>query len=119
MIVEFNPIDTPDELTKAKIREIDARTASMRLGGKITNIKEERIHLITDPNGGFSTLDPEPPVISNEQEEAFSVEKDNMGRPMPKEIDNPVRGKTKDDVLKREGLNSEEGEEDNPDETEE
>lgn len=119
MIVEFNPIDTPDELTKAKIREIDARTASMRLGGKITDIKEERMHLITDPNGGFSTLDPEPPIISKEQEEAFSVEKDNMGRPMPKEIDNPVRGKTKNDVLKREGLNSGEGGEDNPDETEE
>lgn len=98
MITEFNPIDTPDELTKAKIREIDARTASMRLGGKITNIKEERIHLITDPNGGFSTLDPNPPEISEAQEKAFSVEKDNTGRPIPKEIDNPVRGKTKDDI---------------------
>lgn len=119
MIVEFNPIDTPDELTKAKIREIDARTASMRLGGKITDIKEERIHLITDPNGGFSTLDPEPPIISKEQKEAFSVEKDNMGRPTPKEIDNPVRGKTKDDVLRREDSDAEEDDEDNPDETEE
>lgn len=102
MITEFNPIDTPDELTKAKIREIDARTASMRLGGKITDIKEERIHLITDPNGGFSTLDPNPPEISEAQEKAFSVEKDNMGRPMPKEIDNPVRGKTKDDINREE-----------------
>ncbi len=102
MITEFNPIDTPDELTKAKIREIDARTASMRLGGKITNIKEERVHLITDPNGGFSTLDPNPPEISEVQEKAFSVEKDNMGRPMPKEIDNPVRGKTKDDINREE-----------------
>lgn len=102
MITEFNPIDTPDELTKAKIREIDARTASMRLGGKITDIKEERIHLITDPNGGFSTLDPNPPEISEVQEKAFSVEKDNMGRPMPKEIDNPVRGKTKDDINREE-----------------
>lgn len=102
MIAEFNPIDTPDELTKAKIREIDARTASMRLGGKITDIKEERIHLITDPNGGFSTLDPNPPEISEVQEKAFSVEKDNMGRPMPKEIDNPVRGKTKDDINREE-----------------
>ena len=102
MITEFNPIDTPDELTKAKIREIDARTASMRLGGKITNIKEERVHLITDPNGGFSTLDPNPPEISEAQEKAFSVEKDNMGRPMPKEIDNPVRGKTKDDINREE-----------------
>ena len=102
MITEFNPIDTPDELTKAKIREIDARTASMRLGGKITDIKEERIHLITDPNGGFSTLDPNPPEISEAQEKAFSVEKDNMGRPMPKEIDTPVRGKTKDDINREE-----------------
>lgn len=102
MITEFNPIDTPDELTKAKIREIDARTASMRLGGKITDIKEERIHLITDPNGGFSTLDPNPPEISEVQKKAFSVEKDNMGRPMPKEIDNPVRGKTKDDINREE-----------------
>lgn len=102
MITEFNPIDTPDELTKAKIREIDARTASMRLGGKITNIKEERIHLITDPNGGFSTLDPNPPEISEAQEKAFSVEKDNTGRPIPKEIDNPVRGKTKDDINREE-----------------
>lgn len=102
MITEFNPIDTPDELTKAKIREIDARTASMRLGGKITDIKEERIHLITDPNGGFSTLDPNPPEISEVQEKAFSIEKDNMGRPMPKEIDNPVRGKTKDDINREE-----------------
>lgn len=100
MITEFNPIDTPDELTKAKIREIDARTSSMRLGSKVTDIKEERIHLITDPNSGFSTLDPEPPIISEEQKKAFSVEKDNKGRPMPKEIDDTIRGKTKDDVAK-------------------
>ena len=99
IIVDFNPIDTPDELTKAKVREIDARTSVMRTSAKITDRKEERIRLIGDPNSGFNALDPEPPELSDDEEKLFSVEKDNMGRPTPKAINNPIRGKTKADLL--------------------
>ena len=99
IIVEFNPIDTPDELTKAKIREIDARTAVMRTSAKITDRKEERIRLIGDTNSGFNALDPEPPEIDEKEQQLFTVEKDNMGRPMPKATNNPIRGKTKADLL--------------------
>lgn len=106
--IEFNPIDTPDELTKAKIRDIDARTLAMRLGSKVTDRQEERERLIADPNSGFSTLPPEPPEIDNAQENAFSVEKDNMGRPLPKAINNPIRAKSKEDVEKLQLIEEEE-----------
>ena len=98
VIVNFNPLDNPDELTKAKIMEIDSLTTMHRIASGITDRKEERLRLIDDPHSGFSTLDPEPPELSEEDLELFSTEKDEKGRPLPKEKNNPVRGKTKADL---------------------
>ena len=98
LIVNFNPLDNPDELTKAKIREIDSLTAMHRIASGITDREEERKRLIDDPHSGFSTLDQEPPELSEEDLRLFSTEKDNKGRNVPKEKNNPVRGQTKSDL---------------------
>lgn len=98
LIVNFHPLDNPDELTKAKIREIDSLTAMHRVATGITDREEERKRLIDDPHSGFSTLDPEPPELSESDLDLFSTEKDNKGRPLPKEKNNPVRGQTKEDI---------------------
>lgn len=98
LICTFNPVDTPDQETTAKIRESNAKTLMLLAGSKIVSNEEVRDVLRNDPNSGLSTLSAEMPKISEEQLEAFSVEKDNQGRPLPKAKDDVVRGKTKEDI---------------------
>lgn len=97
--VTFNPVDTPDQETTAKIREMDAKTLMLLAGAKILSKEEVRDTLRNDPNSGLSTIPVEMPDISNnELDDDFSVEKDNQGRPMPKPKDDVIRGKTKEDL---------------------
>ena len=116
--VVFNPIDSPDELTRAQIRDYDMKAAMMRVGAHLTTREEERAHLASAPNGDWLNLNPNLPeelkeamegqgVGSAEIDKDFSTEKDNQGRPTPKPINDLHRGRTKDDMKRIEENNAE------------
>lgn len=104
----FNPIDSPDEITRAQIRDYNTKSSMMRIGAHLTTKQEERLRMANDPNDAWITLSPDLPeelkgenqsVQGSQLEKSFSAEKDNQGRPLPKEKDDLVRGKNKDDIV--------------------
>lgn len=97
--VTFNPVDTPDQKTIAEIRDLTIKSILQLVVGKIISKEEARDLLRNNPNLNMSTLPSEIPEIDDDQNvDVFGVEKDNQGRPLPKSKDDPIRGKTKEDI---------------------
>ena len=108
----FNPIDSPDEMTRAQISDLKTKSAMMRVGAHLTTREEERERMANDPNEGWVNLDPElPPQLKeidaqfvdspDQLDNSFSAEKDNQGRPLPKPLTTGNRVPSKRDIRRK------------------
>ena len=113
----FNPIDSPDEMTRAQISDLKTKSAMMRVGAHLTTREEERERMANDPNEGWINLNPElPPQLKeidaqfvdspDSLEKSFSAEKDNQGRPLPKPLVGENRVPSKRDIRRQKEMES-------------